>query len=84
MGKLSPYTIQFLRDVREYLGVTFKIVADEATHTTLFDLFVSVWLTLTQTVLYGCWVLQHREEVAVGCVGMEPSSRRLPLLHAEL
>ena len=37
MGKLSAFTIQMLRDVREFLGVTFKAVADKDTHTTLFD-----------------------------------------------
>ena len=35
-GKLSPYTIAYLRDIRDFMGVTFKVTADEETHTTLF------------------------------------------------
>ena len=40
MGKLTPFAIQFLRDVREFLGVTFKVSADEHSHTTLFVSFI--------------------------------------------
>ena len=35
-GKLSPYTIAYLRDLRDFMGVTFKVTADEETHTTLY------------------------------------------------
>ena len=34
-GMLSPYTIQLLRHIRDFLGVTFRIETDEATRTVL-------------------------------------------------
>ena len=37
VGKLSPYTIQYLRNLRLFFGTTFKIVADEETGTVLMS-----------------------------------------------
>jgi len=34
VGQLSPFTIQYLRDIREYFGVTFKVSTDQETRTT--------------------------------------------------
>ncbi len=35
VGKLSPFAIQFLRDIKEFLGLTFKLTPDDETKTTL-------------------------------------------------
>jgi hypothetical protein len=34
-GKLSPFTIQLLRDLNTFLGITFKLKPDPTTKTTL-------------------------------------------------
>jgi len=39
IGKLSPFSIQFLRDLKQFFNVTFKLKADAETTTTL-----CVWL----------------------------------------
>jgi RNA 3'-terminal phosphate cyclase-like protein len=36
-GKLSPFTIQYLRDIRDFFGVTFKVAVDGATNTTMMS-----------------------------------------------
>ncbi|CCI40333.1 hypothetical protein ABG067_002534 [Albugo candida] len=33
VGRLTPYTIQYMRHIRDFLGVTFKIAPDRATKT---------------------------------------------------
>ncbi|GAM27009.1 hypothetical protein SAMD00019534_101840 [Acytostelium subglobosum LB1] len=36
LGKLTPYTIDFIRNIKEFFGVTFKIEPDEETKTIIF------------------------------------------------
>jgi len=33
-GQLSPFTINYLRDLRDFFGVTFKITPEQETRTT--------------------------------------------------
>jgi len=35
LGRLSPYTVQYLRHLRDFFGVTFKLEADSETMTTI-------------------------------------------------
>ena len=37
IGQLSPFTVQYLRDIREYFGVHFKVAADQESRTTLLS-----------------------------------------------
>eukprot|EP01133_Synstelium_polycarpum_P018950 gene18950-22677_t len=36
LGRLTPYTIEYVRHLKEFFGVTFKIEADEETKTVIF------------------------------------------------
>ena len=33
LGKLSPFTVQYLRDIRDFFGVTFKVTPDASNMT---------------------------------------------------
>ena len=35
LGRLTPFTVQYLRDVRTFFGATFKVEAEAETGTTL-------------------------------------------------
>jgi RNA 3'-terminal phosphate cyclase-like protein len=37
LGKLSPYTIEYLRHIKQFFGVSFKIVPDSETKTILLS-----------------------------------------------
>ena len=36
-GQLSPFTIQYLRDLRDFFGVTFKVTPEQETRTTFMS-----------------------------------------------
>lgn len=49
-GKLSPFTIQYLRDIKEFFGVTFKVNADTETGTTMLSALGVGYVNLVKTM----------------------------------
>ncbi|KAI9092703.1 RNA 3'-terminal phosphate cyclase/enolpyruvate transferase [Phlyctochytrium arcticum] len=41
LGKLSPFTVQYLRDIKDFLGVVFKVTPEHDTKTVLLSCFGS-------------------------------------------
>lgn len=50
-GKLSDYTIEFLRHIRDFLGVTFQLLPDPATGTVLIQGFGSGFVNLARSTI---------------------------------
>ena len=50
LGKLSSYTIVFLRQLRDFFGVTFKIVPDPVTKTVLLSCVGSGYKNMARSV----------------------------------
>lgn len=49
-GKLSPYTVQYLRDLKDFFGVTFKITTDEESKTALLSCMGVGFSNLTKKI----------------------------------
>ena len=50
LGKLSPYTIQYLRNLKTYFGIVFKVVPDRADGTIMVSCFGTGFTNFSRSV----------------------------------
>jgi RNA 3'-terminal phosphate cyclase-like protein len=50
LGKLSPYTIQYLRNLKTYFGIVFKVVPNRSDNTIMVSCFGTGFTNFSRSV----------------------------------